>query len=133
MNMSAKGRAASWGRRYVAASERRTGQDWAREVKPIVTEHYPQAEKVVLIMDNLNTHTISSLYEAFPPRETFELSQRLEIHYTPTHGGWLNRGEIELSAMTSQCLNRWIDTLDKLNSEVWAWQHDRKGNQKTVK
>jgi recombinational DNA repair ATPase RecF len=121
------------GRRYGTASERRTRKDWAREVKSIVTEQYPQAEKVVLVMDNLNTHTVASLYEAFPPREAFQISQRLEIHYTPKHGSWLNIAEIELSAMTSQCLNRRIDTLDKLNGEVRAWQHDRNRNQKTVK
>jgi hypothetical protein len=115
------------------ASERRTKQDWAREVKSIVTEQYPQAEKVVLVMDNLNTHTVASLYEAFPPQEAFEIAQRLEIHYTPKHGNWLNIAEIELSAMTSQCLNRRIDTLDKLNREVTAWQNDRNLNQKTVK
>jgi hypothetical protein len=117
-NMSARGRAASlclsnpWGgRRYVVASERRTKQDWAREVKSIVTEQYPRAEKVVLVMENLNTHTLSSLYEAFPAAEALEIVQKLEIHYTPKHGSWLNRAEIELSAMTSQCLNRRIDTL----------------------
>jgi hypothetical protein len=109
------------GRPYAAASERGTRQDWAREVKALVTEQYRQAEKVVLVMDNLNTHTVSSLYEAFPPREALEIAQRLEIHYTPKHGSWLNIAEIELSAMTSQCLNRRIDTLDKLNGEVRAW------------
>jgi recombinational DNA repair ATPase RecF len=80
-------------------------------------------------MDN---HTTSSLYEAFPPQEAFEISQRLETHYTPKHGSWLNIAEIELSAMTSQCLNGRINTLDKLNNEVQAWQHDRNRNQKTV-
>jgi hypothetical protein len=121
------------GRRYVAASRRRTRQDWAREVKSIVTGQYRQAEKVVLVMDNLNTHTVSSLYEAFPAQEAFEIARRLEIHYTPKHGSWLNIAEIELSAMTSQCLDRRIDTLDKLNGEVRAWQHERNENQKTVK
>jgi hypothetical protein len=121
------------GKRYVVASERRTRQDWAREVKSIVTEQYPQAEKVVLVMDNLNTHTATSLYEAFPPQEAFGIAQKLEIHYTPKHGSWLNIAEIELSAMTSQCLDRRIDTLDKLNGEVRAWQHERNRNQKTVK
>jgi hypothetical protein len=89
------------GRRYVTASERRTKQDWAREVKSIVTEQYPRAEKVVLVMDNLNTHTLSSLYETFPLWEAFEIAQKREIHYTPKHGSWLNIAEIELSAMTS--------------------------------
>jgi recombinational DNA repair ATPase RecF len=84
-------------------------------------------------MDNLNTHTVSSLYETFLAPEAFEIAQGLEIHYTPKHGSWLNIGEIELSAMTSQYLDRRIDTLDKLNGEVRAWQQERNGNQKTVK
>jgi hypothetical protein len=121
------------GRRYVSASERRTRQDWAREVKSIVIERYPRAEKVVVVMDNLNTHTLASLYEAFPAEEAFEIAQRLEIHYTPKHGSWLNIAEIELSAMTSQCLNRRIGMLDTLKRELQAWQHDRNRNQKTVK
>jgi recombinational DNA repair ATPase RecF len=84
-------------------------------------------------MDNLNTHTVSSLYEAFPAKEAFELARKLEIHYTPKHGSWLNIAEIELSAMTSQCLNRRIDTLEKLQGELAAWQQDRNRNHKTVK
>jgi recombinational DNA repair ATPase RecF len=83
-------------------------------------------------MDNLNTHTLSSLYEAFPAAEAFAIAQRLEIHYTPKHGSWLNIAEIELSAMTRQCLNRRIDTLEKLNRELEAWQQERNRNQKTV-
>jgi hypothetical protein len=121
------------GRRYVAASERRTREDWAREVKSIVTEQYPQAEKVVLVMDNLNTHTVSSLYQTFPAEEAFKIAQKLEIHYTPKHGSWLNIAEIELSAMTSQCLDRRIDTLEKLTTELEAWQLARNNKQKTVK
>jgi hypothetical protein len=120
------------GRRYVSALERRTRQDWAREVKSIVSERYPRAEKVVLVMDNLNTHTLSSLYEAFPAAEAFEIAQKLEIHYTPKHGSWLNIAEIELSAMSRQCLDRRIDTLEKLQSELSAWQRERNRNQKTV-
>jgi recombinational DNA repair ATPase RecF len=85
-------------------------------------EQYPRAEKVVVVMDTLNTHTLSSLYEAFPAAEAFAIAQRLEIYYTPKHGSWLNIAEIELSAMTSQCLNRRIDTLEKLNKELAAWQ-----------
>ncbi|MDR0706530.1 MAG: transposase [Treponema sp.] len=104
-----------------------------REVKSIVTEAYPQADKVALVMDNLNTHTLSSLYETFPAEEAFRIAQKLELHYTPKRGNWLNRAEIELSVMTSQCLNRRIDTLEKLQSELAAWRHDRNRNQKTVK
>jgi hypothetical protein len=121
------------GRRYVCASRQRTKKDWAREVKSLVKERYPQAEKVVLVMDNLNTHTISSLYETFPAEEAFEIAQKLEIHYTPKHGSWLNIGEIELSAMTSQCLDRRIDTVERLNEELKAWQVERNGKQKIVK
>jgi hypothetical protein len=121
------------GKRYVSASGQRTREDWAREVKAIVTEEYPEAEKVVLVMDNLNTHTISSLYQTYPAEEAFELAQKLEIHYTPKHGSWLNIAEIELSAMTSQCLGRRIDTVEKLKSELKAWQRDRNEKQKIVK
>lgn len=121
------------GRRYVSASAQRTRKDWAREVKSIVTGQYPQAEKVVLVMDNLNTHTLSSLYETFPAEEAFEIAQKLEMHYTPKHGSWLNIAEIELSAMTSQCLGRRIGTLEKLSSELRAWQLDRNTNQRIVK
>jgi recombinational DNA repair ATPase RecF len=95
-------------------------------------EQYPQAEKAVLVMDNLNTHTLASLYEAFPAAEAFAIAQKLEIHYIPKHGSWLNIAEIELSAMSSQCLNRRIETLEKLNRELEAWQQERNRNQKTV-
>jgi hypothetical protein len=120
------------GKRYVSASRQRTKKDWAGEVKSIVTEEYPEAEKVVLVMDNLNTHTLSSLYETFPAEEAFRIAQKRELHYTPKHGSWLNIAEIELSAMTSQCLDRRIDTLEKLQSELAAWQLDRNTNRKTV-
>ena len=121
------------GKRYVSASYRRTRQDWAREVKSILTERYPEAKKVVLVMDNLNTHTITSLYETFPAEEALGLAQRLEIHYTPKHGSWLNIAEIELSALSMQCLNRRIDTMEKLNKELAAWQQERNAKSKAVK
>jgi hypothetical protein len=121
------------GRRYVSASPQRTRKDWAREVKSLVTEQYPRAEKVVLVLDNLNTHTISSLYTAFPAAEAFSIAQKLEIHYTPKHGSWLNIAEIELSAMTSQCLGRRTGTLEKLSAELEAWQLDRNTKQKIVR
>jgi len=120
-------------KRYVSASHQRTRQDWAREVKAVLTEHYPEAKKVVLVMDNLNTHTIGSLYETFPAEEALRLAQRLEIHYTPKHGSWLNIAEIELSALSMQCLNRRIDTMEKLNKELTAWQQERNNKSKTVK
>jgi hypothetical protein len=109
------------GWRHVDAQHRRTKIDWAHQVKRLLTVDYPDAEKVVLVMDNLNTHRIGSLYEAFAPSEAFSLAQRLEIHHTPKHGSW-HIAEIELSALTRQCLNRRIGTIDTLNTELAAWQ-----------
>ena len=93
---------------------------------------YPDAETVVLVMDNLNTHGIASLYEAFPPEEAHTLAQRLEIHHTPKHGSWLNIAEIELSALTRQCLDRRIGDLDVLNTELAAWQAATNADQRQV-
>jgi recombinational DNA repair ATPase RecF len=84
-------------------------------------------------MDNLNTHTIASLYETFPASEALEMAKRLEVHFTPKQGSWLNMAEIELSALTSQCLNRRIDTIAKVRKEIRAWQQDRNRNKKTIK
>ncbi len=112
---------AGW--RRVDAQPRRTKVDWAHQVQRLLTIDYPDAERVVLVMDNLNTHTIGSLYEAFEPAEAFALAQRLEIHHTPKHGSWLNIAEIELSALTRQCLDRRINDLDALNIELTAWQN----------
>jgi hypothetical protein len=121
------------GKRYVPASFRRTRQDWAREVKTLLTVHYPGAKKIVLVMDNLNTHTIASLYETFPAAEALGLAQRLEVHYTPKHGSWLNIAGIELSALSMQCLNRRIDSMENLQREAKAWQQERNARTKTVK
>lgn len=110
------------GWRHVHAQHRRTQIDWAHQVKRLLTVDYPDTEKVILVMDNLNTHRIGSLYEAFAPSEAFSLAQRLEIHHTPKHGSWLNIAEIELSALTRQCLNRRISDLDTLNTELTARQ-----------
>lgn len=111
------------GWRHVDAQPQRTRIDWARQVERLLTIDYPDADTVILVMDNLNTHNIASLYEAFPPEKAFTLAQRLEIHHTPKHGSWLNIAEIELSALTRQCLDRRIDNLDLLNTELAAWQH----------
>ena len=111
------------GWRHVDAQPRRTKIDWARQVERLLTVDYPDAETVVLVMDNLNTHGIGSLYQAFEPAQAFALAQRLEIHHTPKHGSWLNIAEIELSVLTGQCLDRRIDDLDILNTELAAWQH----------
>ena len=121
---------AGW--RRVQALERRTRLDWAAQVKAMLTVDYPDAERVVLVMDNLNTHNIASLYEAFEPAEAFALAQRLEIHHTPKHGSWLNIAEIELSALTRQCLNRRISDLDVLNTELAAWQAATNADQRQV-
>jgi hypothetical protein len=118
------------GWRCAEANEHRTRIDWASEIKWLLTDQYPLAEKVVLVMDNLNTHNIASLYEAFSPKEALSLAKRLEIHYTPKHGSWLNIAEIELSALGRQCLgSRRIDNLQELNQELASWYVDR--NQKT--
>jgi len=121
------------GRRRVVARPRRTRVDWAHEVEHLLTIDYPYAEKVVLVMDNLNTHTIGSLYEAFEPAKARELARRLEIHHTPTHGSWLNVAEIELSALTRQCLDRRIDDLTVLNTELTVWQTATNNDQRQVR
>lgn len=120
------------GWRRVDAQPRRTKVDWARQVKRMLTCDYPEAETVVLVMDNLNTHGIGSLYEAFDPETAFTLAQRLEIHHTPRHGSWLNIAEIELSALTRQCLDRRIDAPAPLNAELAAWQQQTNSDQRQV-
>jgi len=121
------------GWRYAQARERRTKKDWAEYIHWLVFAQYSHAEKIVLVMDNLNTHAISSLYERFSPREAFEIAQKLEIHYTPKHGSWLNIAEIELSALGRQCLgDRRIGKIGVLNEELKAWQIDRNKKQRGV-
>jgi hypothetical protein len=121
------------GWRHAQASEQRTKKDWARRIQWLLAGQYPQAEKIVLVMDNLNTHVISSPYGTFPPGEAFRLAQRLEIHYTPVHGSWLNIAEIELSAMAAQCSGqRRIPDLKTLNEELAAWHTQRNQAQKGV-
>ena len=122
---------AGW--RSARALPRRTMVDWAHQIKWLLDEQYPDVKKVVLVMDNLNTHKIASLYEAFPPDEAFRLAQRLEIHYTPKHGSWLNIAELELSALTIQCLaHRRIPSIPKLNVDLLAWHTIRNQSQKGV-
>lgn len=94
------------GKRHVTVTERRTRKDWALQIKQMLDERYPDAIKVRLVMDNLNTHNVASLYETFEPMEARRLAQRLDIHYTPKHGSWLNMAEIELSVLKGQCLDR---------------------------
>lgn len=113
------------GKRTVAVTEQRTRNDWALAMRDLLEETYPEAEKIVLVMDNLNTHSPASFYEAFPPDEAKRLTDRLEIHYTPEHGSWLNMAEIELSVLHRQCLDRRIDSMDFLKREVASWELDR--------
>jgi hypothetical protein len=120
------------GYRRVNARTQRTRIDWAQEIDQLLTSDYPDAEKVVLVMDNLNTHSIGSLYEAFEPTKARALAERLEIHHTPKHGSWLNIAEIELSALTRQCLDRRIDDLAVLNAELAAWQQQTNSDQRQV-
>ena len=122
---------AGW--RHTLALPQRTRIDWANRMKWLLDEQYPTATKVVLVMDNLNTHGIHSLYDTFPPEEAFRLAQRLEIHFTPKHGSWLNIAELELSALSIQCLEqRRIPSIDLLNQELLAWHTSRNILQKGV-
>lgn len=113
------------GWRTVFVTERRTAVDFAEVVRWLVEELHPDAEKVVLVMDNLNTHKLASLYEAFPPEQARRIVDKLEIHHTPKHGSWLNVAEIELSVLARQCLDRRIETADELRREVTAWEEPR--------
>jgi len=113
------------GKRHVKVTQRRTKKDWALVVRKLVDQMYPRAEKIVLVMDNLNTHTPASLYEAFAPAEAKRIADKLEIHYTPKHGSWLNMAEIELGILGRQCLDRRIGQFEMFEKEVAAWQADR--------
>ena len=113
------------GIRYVSVTDRRTRKDWALQIKELLDNHYPNARKVVLVMDNLNTHTGASLYETFSPDIARSLLDRLEFHYTPKHGSWLNIAEIELRVLIGQCLNRRIPDKQTLAQEVAHWQNQR--------
>jgi hypothetical protein len=116
------------GKRWISVTERRASVDWALFIKDLLDNKYPDASKVILVMDNLNTHAISLLYKAFPPEEALRLANRLELHFTPKHGSWLNMAEIELSALASQCLNRRISDIETMRQEIAAWVASRNGN-----
>jgi hypothetical protein len=120
------------GRREVLVTERRTAVDYAEAIQHLVDVSYPSAEKIVLMQDNLNTHKLASLYEAFPPEEARRLINKLEVHYTPKHGSWLNMAEIELGVVRGQCLDRRIPDFPTLTSEVAAWQCARNAAQVKV-
>lgn len=113
------------GWRHVKVTDHHTKVDWAQVIKELVDEHYPEKKKIVLVMDNLNTHKISSLYAAFKPEEARRIAERLEIHYTPKHGSWLDMAEIEIGVMARQCLDRRIADQDSLKHEIKAWQDKR--------
>jgi len=120
------------GWRHVVASERRTKKDWALQIQSLLTDFYPEAKKIRLVMDNLNTHTISSLYETFFPDIALAFAKRLEIHHTPKHGSWLNIAEIELNALTRQCLDRRIPTIHDLQTQLSAWEVSKNAASKHV-
>jgi hypothetical protein len=121
------------GWRHVAVTERRTARDFAEVLRWLAEEIHPEAEKIVLVMDNLNTHKLASLYEAFPPEQARRIAERIEIHHTPKHGSWLNVAEIELSVLSRQCLDRRIESVDELRREVEAWEDDRNERQVEVR
>lgn len=120
------------GRHHVRVREHRTAIDWAEEIRYMVQEKYPDVQKIILVMDNLNTHRPASLYKAFPPEEARRIIKKLEIHYTPKHGSWLNIAEVELNVMTRQCLSRRIASIDVLRSELSAWENERNQNKSKV-
>ncbi len=120
------------GWRHVWVTDRRTKQDWAHAIQALVDTHDPAAERIVLVLDNLNTHTLGALYETFPPEEARRLSRKLELHYTPKHGSWLNIAEIELSVLSRQCLDRRIPEQAELAQEVTTWTHERNLNHNRV-
>lgn len=120
------------GRHHVSVREHRTAIDWAEEIRYLVDEIYPAAQKIILVMDNLNTHKPASLYKAFPPEEARRIIKKLEIHYTPKHGSWLDIAEIELNVMTRQCLSRRIASIDALRSELSAWEDERNNGKSKV-
>lgn len=113
------------GVRHVSVREHRTAFDWAEEIKYLVDTSYPDKQKIILVMDNLNTHAIASLYKAFPAQEARRIARKLEIHYTPKHGSWLDMAEIEFNVMTRQSLLRRIADIDELRRELAAWETDR--------
>ncbi len=120
------------GKRHVAITQHRTRKDWAQQIKQMLDERYPDTIQVRLVMDNLNTHNIASLYETFSPQEARRLAERLDIHHTPRHGSWLNMAEIEPSVLKGQCLNRRLADMATLQAEVAAWEKDRNNSTKNI-
>jgi hypothetical protein len=114
---------AGW--RHVMVTDRRTAKDFAEAVRWLAEDVYPDAERVVLVMDNLNTHKLASLYEAFPPDQARRIAERIEVHHTPKHGSWLNVAEIELSVLARQCLDRRIASAEELLKQLEPWEVER--------
>ncbi len=119
-------------RRHVKVMDRRTRKDFAECIRKMVDVHYADAEKIVLVLDNLNTHSEGSLYEAFEPAEARRLAEKLEIHYTPKHGSWLNMAEIEIGVLSRQCLSKYIESKERMIAEVAAWERQRNEANATV-
>jgi hypothetical protein len=119
-------------RRHVKVMDRRTRKDFAQCIRELVDVHYADAEKIVLVLDNLNTHSEGSLYEAFEPAEARRLAEKLEIHYTPKHGSWLNMAEIEIGVLSRQCLSKYIENKERMVAEVAAWEQQRNEAEATV-
>jgi hypothetical protein len=120
------------GQRFLKVSERRTKKDWAYFMREVIDTQYAEAEKVILVMDNLNTHVFSSFYEAFEPSEARRLIEKIELHYTPKHGSWLNMAEIELSVLARQCLSGRIASIEQLREQIRVWQLQRNLAQATI-
>lgn len=120
------------GTRLVEVTEFKTKKDWAKFVKRIADELYPDAARITLVMDNFKTHAASAFYETFEPEEAKRLWDRFEFIYTPKHGSWLNMAEIELHVLNGQCLNRHIATIDKIKAEVGAWQQQRNNKNSSI-
>lgn len=120
------------GRRRAQVTERRTRQDWAKEIRRLVDEDYPEAERITLVLDNLNIHSPASLYEAFAPAEARRLVEKLEIVPTPKHGSWLNMAEIELSALEKQCLREHTPDESALRRQVETWERDRNNREVAI-
>jgi DDE superfamily endonuclease len=118
--------------RHIVVTDQRTAIDYAHQMKYLVDERYPQAKKIGVIQDQLNTHVKASLYKAFPPEEARRILDKLEFHYTPKHGSWLNMAEIELSVLNRQCLDRRIPDMDSLKQEIAAWENNRNEKSNSV-
>jgi hypothetical protein len=119
-------------RRHVKVTDQRTRKDFAECIRELVDVHYADAEKIVLVLDNLNTHSEGSFYEAFEPTEARRLAEKLEIHYTPKHGSWLNMAEIEIGVLSRQCLSKYIESKGQMIAEVAVWEQERNEADATV-